>query len=153
MKKGLFALAAALMLLAAGCGGGTQKDIDPQTAADAILGQVDFEGELMAAEGDVVENFYMLDEKITGYAVYINSGTSTAEEVAVFKVADAADAKAAEDVVRARLDTLKAMFESYLPKEMVKLDNPVIETRGNVVYFVTANDPQQAKDAIESLYG
>lgn len=151
MRKLLILLAAVLLL--AGCSGKTDGvDISPADAAAAIVEQVTFEDTLVEAEGDIAKGFYQLDEQITDYAVYISGSGATASEVAVLKVADNAAAAHAEEIVRARLDTLVAMFENYRPDEMVKLQDPLIETRGNVVYFVTADDTAQAKDAIDALY-
>lgn len=151
MRK-LWILLAAVLLLG-GCGGkATNVDIVPADAAAAIVEQVSFTDTLVEAEGDVAKNFYPLDDRITDYAVYISGSGSTASEVAVLKVADAANAAHAEEIVRSRLDTLVAMFENYRPDEMVKLQNPLIETRNNVVYFVTADDTAQAREAIDKLY-
>lgn len=150
-KIALLALSAALVL--AGCGGKTKTvDIVPGDAAAALVEQVDFKDSLQEAAGDVAAQFYNLDDTITDYAIYISGSGATAEEVAVLRVEKEADAAHAQEIINARLDTLKDMFENYRPDEMVKIGSPVIETRGNVVYFVCTDDTRGAKDAIAALY-
>ena len=143
----------AVAVLLGGCGSHTPaRDIDPGQAADAILEQVTFRDSLMEATGDTAKAFYELDDKVSGYAIYVSGSGATAEEVAVLKVDDAADAAHAQQILEARVDALSTMFAGYRPDEMIKLGAPVIETRGNVAYLVLCDEPQQAKDAIESLY-
>jgi len=146
-------LALSAMLVMAGCGGKAEAvDILPGDAAAALVEQVDFQDSLQAAAGDVAAQFYNLDDTITDFAIYISGSGATAEEVAVLKVEKEADAAHAEEIIKERLGTLKDMFENYRPDEMVKIGDPVIETRGNVVYFVCTSDTRGAKDAIAALY-
>jgi len=148
------AVVAAGALLLAGCAGRQKNDIDisPAQAAQAIAEGVEFTDTLILAEGDVANGYYLLDDTVTDYAVYISGSGATAQEVAVLKVADAADAGHAEEIVRDRLERLKTMFENYRPDEMAKLQSAVVEVRGNVVYFVCSDDSAKAVEIIDSLY-
>lgn len=148
----LLTAALALAVMAGGCSSRGEKDIDPAEAAAAIVEQVDMKDNLMEAKGDVALAYYAMDNKVKSYSVYVSSSGATAEEVAVLRVGSAGDADHAKQIIQTRVDTQSAMFENYQPGEMVKLGAPVIETRGNVVYLVICDDPQQAKDAIAALY-
>lgn len=156
-RSGIRILLAALavFLLVAGCApreSEPEVDIDPAVAAQTILDGVSFQDTLVKAEGGAAEMYYKLDDSVTDYAIYISGSGATAEEVAVLKVADAADRTKAEEIVNARVEDLKFRFEDYVPAEMVKLGDPVIVSKGDTVILVLADDSVVAKKVVDGLY-
>lgn len=154
-KKILLALTAlAVALTAAGCSsrGGAVADINPDAAAQTILEQVEFQAELTKADQGAAENYYKLDDTVVEYAIYINSGTVPAEEVAVIKVKDEASRESAEKIINKRLEDLRFQFEDYHPEELVKINDPVIVSKGDAVILVLADDTAAAKKVVDGLF-
>lgn len=149
MKRLLISLLT-LTLLLAGCGGGKAiETVVPGDAAKAILSGVTFRDTLVEATGDVVKNWYSFDDKVKDFAVYIGGSGATAEEIAVIRTSDVKTAKA---TVEKRIEDLKFNFENYVPAEMTKLNDPVVVTRGDVVFMVLCDDTAEAQKAIDGLF-
>ena len=153
-KTGLILLAVAVTVLAmAGCSSrgsaGTDRVYEAQTVADAIVSAVTFQDTLIQAQGAVAENYYLLNDTIATHAILISGSGATAEEVAVLKVADKKDLPAARKILESRVEEQKFRFEDYVPAEMVKLENPVIITQGDVAILVLANDKTVAEAAVK----
>jgi hypothetical protein len=121
----------------------------PDTVAQAVLDSVTFRDSLIKAEGDVAANYYKLDDIISEHAIYISGSGATAEEIAVLKVADAKDVETAKAILEKRIENLKLQFESYVPGEMVKLENPVILTQGDLAILVLADDQNAAEGVVK----
>lgn len=145
----------ALLLLLAGCGasGGSQAtELEPDAAAQSILENVTFRDTLVKAEGGAAENYYRLSGDVAAYAIYVSGSGATAEEIAVLKAADPAQLDAVKAIAEKRVENLKFQFENYVPQEMVKLGDPVLISRGDVVILVIADDSSQAQKAVDALF-
>jgi len=146
------ALLTVLALLQAGCGG-SGPSMEPADIAKAILEQVDFKHDLVPAEGDALENRYILNDKVADFAIYYDGGGGSAEEIAVLKASGAGDIKHLEDILSRRLENLAFSFENYRPNEMQKIKNPVIVKKGGTIVMVLADDAAAAEEVISSLLG
>lgn len=147
--KRLSILFCVMLLILTGCGGKTDETVVPADAASSILNTVSFRDTLLEAGGDLARDWYNLDDKVSEFSIYISGSGATAEEIAVIKTADVKTAKA---TVEKRVSDLKLNFENYVPAEMTKLSDPVIVTRGDVVFLVICDDPSQAQKAIDGLF-
>lgn len=147
--KRLSILFCVMVLIFAGCGSRPAETVVPADAAKAILSEVTFRDSLMEAKGDIARDWYDLDDKVSEFSIYISGSGATAEEIAVIKTSDVKTAKA---TVEKRVSDLKLNFEDYVPAEMTKLSDPVIVTRGDVVFLVTCDDSAQAQKAIDNLF-
>ena len=129
-----------------GCNGGAALDIDARKAAEAIAEGIGVTNDqLFLAPAEVIDEWYTFDDKVTGFAVYVSATGATANEVAVVK---SQDVKTAEEALIRRVENLKARFKDYVPAEMLKLDNPVIITKGDVAVMVIADDAAKAEKLI-----
>ena len=140
------AMCALTLFAFAGCSGSENKELDINKLSSDLLAQVQFKDTLTKIDDDMISKLYGIDyaeEQI----VYISTG-ATAEEIALFKLKDSADAQKAYDAVNKRLDYQKNSYELYIPEEMVKLDAAVIELYGNYVIFCVS-DGDTAKTIIE----
>ena len=152
MKKILVMLFAVAVLFT-GCSEKKEAlNIVPEDAAQTILENVTFRDMLLKAEGDVVSNYYTLDDSIAEHAVYVSGSGATAEEVAVLKVTDPAKLSDAKAILEKRVEELKRRFADYVPAEMTKLENPVLVTQGDVAVLILADDADQAKKVADSLF-
>lgn len=151
MKKLLKTLSASLLCLVlmfsfAGCSGESEKDIDLDKLSQELLTEVEFKDKLAQIDEAMIAKVYGIDyaEKAI---VYVSSG-ATAEEIALFKLKNSEDAQKAYDAVNKRLDYQKKSFELYIPEEMIKLDDAVIQLCGDYVIFCVS-DGDTAKTIIE----
>lgn len=139
MKKQMIALLlAGLMLLSAGCGAAGAKEVDAAECMAYIMENVAFADQLSEVDRDVIAWRYGVAEDVEAVA-YVGSG-ATAEEACVFVCADEAAAKTVYDQVEFHLQDMIASFGSYLPAEVVKLENAVFLQQGNAVIFVVSAD-------------
>ncbi|MDL2232461.1 DUF4358 domain-containing protein [Ruminococcaceae bacterium OttesenSCG-928-L11] len=157
MRRALGGLTALVLLITAlvGCsgrdsGGAAAATQSAATAADSILQAVTFRDALVEADSATVENFYAIDDTIGEYKVYYSGNGSTAEEIAVLKVSDKKNAADAKAILEKRVADQKERYEQYIPGEMVKLKNPVLYTKDDLVILVLADDKQQAEDAAKA---
>lgn len=153
MKLRLFSLLTVCMLLicATGCQGGGSDGTPPaDTIAQSILEQLTFRTTMTKVEGALAENYYQLDSAITEYAIYLCGNGETAEEVAVFKVSDKKNLSLAQDAIDKRLEDQRFRYESYIPTEMVKLNDPVIVTKDDTIVLVLADDRTAAEKAVSA---
>lgn len=146
MKRLILLFLTAVLLT--GCGGGTKTDIVPADAAKTIIDEVEFRDTLVEAQGDVAKEWYALDDKVSEFAIYISGSGASAEEIAVIK---SGDVKTARATIEKRVDDLKFRFKDYVPAEMTKLNDPVIQSKGDVVILVLANDSDNAQKVVDSI--
>ena len=145
------ALTLCLALTACGGGGGdsqTAEEFDPAATAQALLDSGAFEDSLDTIDTDTAAG---LDAStITDGTVY-TSLSAGAEEIAVLVLSDADAAAAAMDALEERVADQRAALESYQPDEVTKLDNAILEQRGNSVLLAVAADAEAARTAIDGL--
>lgn len=149
-------LALTLILSLSACGGGSsQKTADPKTLADDMLAALEPAGETMEVTGDVAGNYYDMGEMVKDYRVYLST-MYIAEEVAVFRLADAKNADAAKTMCESRIQDLKNSFDGYLPDEYAIVEeNATVLAQGDVVALVigTADGVAAAKAVFDKALG
>jgi hypothetical protein len=153
--KRLIAVLIACLCFLSGCGGsgkGGGLSVTPVEAAEQIYSQVEFKDNLLAAENDVLENYYPGIGALADNAVAFISGSGgTAEEIAVLQAKNIDDVEKLRELAENRVEELKFRFENYVPAEMVKLDSATVVVKGDAVFLVICDDAQSAADAIDAL--
>ena len=148
MKKFLgAALTLALLLSLAACGG-KEEEIAPfsPTDASALLESGAFSEVLESIDTDIACALYGIDETtVTGAAVYGSTGT-TAEELAILTFTDEEAAQAALTLLGYRVADRKDAMADYIPGEVPKLEEAVLEQRENTVLLVVASDYDPVKE-------
>lgn len=151
MKKFLSVfLSGALLLSLAACGEKAPAAFDPVKDVQTLLdtNRV-FAETLEAVDQATACALYGIDEAtVTASAVYMANATS-AEEVAIFTLADEAATLAAATQLGYRIDDRIDELTSYLPGEVPKLEEAVVETRGNSVLLLVCSDYDGAKKVLE----
>ncbi len=151
MKKSrLTAVLAALVLLAAGCGNGAAKEIDPKALADSLVSGIAYDDELQLLEEDAVAVYLDMEEGVTA-SMYMGSG-STAEEVAVFDAPDEETAKKQKEHVQTYLEDQAESFRDYIPEETKRVESAVLEQKGKYVVLCVSGDSDKAKEIIEEAF-
>lgn len=151
MKKKLFAcLTAAVLALALTACGGKNKDVTVDIAklADELKGTVT-SGQLADVSSDILASTYFFDmEKIEESTAALNSGANSCE-VAVVKCSDSKYVAEAEKLFQTRVDNQAALFETYAPEEVTKLDAALIKSAGNYVAFCVTDDTAKAEEILK----
>jgi hypothetical protein len=146
MKKVLLVFLSALLCLSlAACGSGSSAQaepapFDPEADAQTLLDSGAFSESLTPIDQSVACALYGIDEStVTSSAAYGSLGT-TAEELAIFTLTDEAAAQTALKDLQYRVEDRTEELKSYLPDEVSKLDQAVLEQRGTSVLLVVAAD-------------
>ncbi len=145
------ALAAALLLLSAGCAerAKTAKAVDVTAVADGIAKAVKFKDQMSPVDQKRAVELYGLDAADVVKARVYESTGATAEEVAAFEAKDDSAAAKVRQAASQRVEDQKAAFQGYQPKEMAKLKTPLLLQSGRYVVLVVADDTSQAKSAAD----
>lgn len=169
MKKKIIAFMAAMALCVGGlvsCGGSDSfsaadggaavaestapdKTYDVIAVADKLKSDIKWVDELNELESGMIEKVIGVKADLyTKGKVFIGSGGMTAEEIACFEAKDDASAAEIKKALEARVESQKAAFENYQPKEMTKLGDPVLTVSGKYVFMCISDDNAKAKEII-----
>ena len=166
MKKKICLIMAVLAVCAAGftaCGGSDSSSEGGKTSAseqknevkdvvsvaDKLKSDIKWVDELNVLDNSMVQKIIGVNADLyTAGKVYIGSGGMTAEEIACFEAKDEASASEIKKALEARIESQKAAFENYQPKEMTKLGDPVLTVSGKYVFMCISDDNSKAKEII-----
>ena len=108
--------------------------------ADRIASSSCFEDELEKIDGELAINLYDFEtETIEEIVSYQGSGASS-EEILILKVKNANDLNNETEKIETRLKEKEEAFASYLPKEVSKIQNRILEKKGNYIILCICND-------------
>ena len=149
MKKTAALFLALVCLLSALTGCGDKKELDPQKLADELLSGADFVDSMNEISDTVVPilyEFYAAD--YTSALVYCGTA-ATAEEIAIFKAADAAAAERLLKAARARVDHQIEVYSSYGPEAARTLENGIVKQSGDYIVVVVCSDSAGAQKIVD----
>ena len=89
------------------------------------------------------------DEVIKEIVSYQGSG-ATSEEIVIFQVNDKSYLNSVKEKINTRLEERKEAFEGYLPEEVFKIENNVLDIRGNYVILCISNDSGTIEETINN---
>ena len=153
MKRILIAIVALMLTASMVACNGQSADISNASAVDIASSTKEaltFLDDMLEVKNEIVTDFYVLPEGVDEMKVYMSSSGATAEELAIFKCKDAETAEAVINVCEKRIEALKEKFEDYIPAEMDKIENAVIQKRDCFVMFVCANDTAPAEKSFKN---
>lgn len=131
-----------LVLLMAGCGSKAAGPVGEE-ALQALLTQVKFDTELKD-NGDSGALFF--PGLPSGSQVKVYSGSAYfADEVVLITLASADDITKAKPIVDNHLQELHNQFMNYVPEELDKIDNAVVQENDRYVILCITNDYKNAK--------
>lgn len=152
MKKFICGLLAAVLMLAlcAGCGA-KEPEKEPAFPATETV-QTLLESGAFSEKLEELEPLLLFPlagdaELYEGSVLYYSTG-ATAEAAAVIAVRDAEQVDETEAALRTWLDGQIEAERDYRPAEAAKLENAILEARGNSVLLVVAADYEKAQAAI-----
>ncbi len=153
-KRAACVLAAAVLLLSAGCARQAKPEAsaDVTAVADEIAKAIKFKDQMSPIEQKTAVKLYGLDDADVAKARVYESTGATAEEVAVFEAKDDAAAPKVKQAASQRVEDQKAAFQGYQPKEMTKLKTPLLIQSGKYVVLVVADDTSPAKAVTDKYF-
>ncbi len=136
-------------------GDAPQTDIAPSDVVKAILAQVSITSAVEKDQSELATYYGKLDtSKVESAAFCLCGSGAYPDEIAVIKFKSAADAKNGEEALKARIDSQSKIFKDYTPKEMYKLENSIVFSKGNYAVLLAVSDNEKAKSiADEKLAG
>lgn len=124
--------------------------INIEKLSEEIFKSESFEDELIKVDSEMVMNNYgFTNEEIKQLISYQGSG-ATSEEILVLEVNDKSKLNDIKEKINVRLAERKEVFESYLPKEVYKIDNNILSIKGNYVILCVSNDSNKVNDTINN---
>lgn len=152
MKKLICGLLTAVLVLAlcAGCGAKEPEKEPTFPAAETVRALLDsgaFSEELEELDPMLLFPLAGGAELYEGSVLYYSTG-ATSETAAVIAVGDAKQVDGTEAALRTWLDGQIEAERDYRPAEAAKLENAILEARGNSVLLVVAADYEKASAAI-----
>lgn len=123
--------------------------IDINKLADDITQNTQFTDELIKIDDETITKLYNINNA-NSQVVYISSG-ATAEEIAIFDFENEDECKIALEKAKQRIENQKNSFKNYMPKEMEKLENAIIENKNHYL-IVCVTDNQEGVEEILKKY-
>lgn len=160
MKKVFCLLFAVTVLVFAfsACGGSGDGNTELTELDSAALAQELVDGDgifidlLSPVDTSVALGLYQLDEAdVADCLVYCSTG-ATAEEIAIFQATSEEAVTRIQDAIQNRIDMQITSFESYVPTEVPKLENAIVQTSGMFIVYVTAEDAAAAQTIVDSYF-
>lgn len=156
MKKFFYIVFALVLVLGLSACGGGHDNPPPYTPAnvESIDKAGAFSEELEELDGDTAFVLYKLAgsglarEDLKDCAVLRSAG-ATCEEAAVLVFTSADKAESAVDALKSYVQDQIDANTDYRPAEIPKLEDALVDRRGETVLLVVANDLDAAKKAVE----
>ena len=148
-RVALLALAAALALGTAACGGGSKTaELDVGQVMEAMLEKAPIEGSIQLTQEDML-NFYGIPaEDIEAFSASLAADGITAKEIVLVKAVSEEAAGEVETKLQNRLDARRNEFNNYLPDQYAVVEKSEVKRDG--VYVRLIISPQQ--DELVELY-
>jgi len=161
MKKSLsftalISAALVLIIVLTGCtagnkGGTVMNNTLTGEIADDILSAVEIPSPVLKSKDDVQILITGIDVSvIQDVSYYICGSGAYPDELLIIKFSNAEEAAKAMSAVQKRLDSRKDDFRDYRPEEMYKLDDAVIQTDANWLFFFATSDNVRVKEIVSS---
>lgn len=124
--------------------------IDIEELATLITESGSFEDEIIKVDSEMIMDDYSFsDDEIEEIVSYQGSG-ATSEELVILQVNDKSKLNSIKSKINSRVEERKEAFESYLPEEVYKIENNLLEIKGNYVIFCISNDSNKVGETINN---
>ncbi len=154
LKDHMFIMASGLLLTGfiiisfLGCGKEKTVEFDVNKLAAELKDNITYVDELNSLDLETAGMFIGFgDLNIDEAAIFEGSG-GTAEEIIVLKTAEGENEKA-KTILEQRVLEQKEAFEDYVPGELEKLSEAVIEVKGDYAVLSVSDEPDKAREIIK----
>ena len=122
--------------------------IDISKLTEELINSQIFEDDLSQIDKEtIIKKYGFNDQKIKNINSYVGTG-ATAEEILIIELFDKNDVNDIKKIIEMKIEERKTDFQSYLPKEVFKLENYNLESKGNYIILCISNDYDKAKEVI-----
>ena len=130
----------------------SNKDIKKKKkklAEDLIAAQI-FEDDLsIIDENNIIKKYNFNKENFKNIISYVGTG-ATVEEILIIEVSDKNKINEFKKIIETKIEELKINFQSYLPKEVFKLENCNLITKDNYIILCISNNDEKANEIINN---
>ena len=128
--------------------GGTDKPLEE--VAKPVLSQLK-EGQMTArTNGDAAATFGFDLSQADEIVYWSNEDIMDVSELLIVKVKDESDAEAFRAAVEKHIADQKNLYKNYAPKEYALLEDSILETSGNTVFYCTAENAPALFDTFKT---
>lgn len=125
-------------------------EINMEELSTEILESGAFSDSLAKVDNEIVMNDYSFtNDEIKEIISYQGSG-ATSEEILLIELNDKSFLNSVKNKINTRLDERKEAFNSYLPEEVFKIENNLLEIKGNYVILCISNDSNKVNEVINN---
>lgn len=104
---------------------------------------------MVEVTADELSLFFGIDEAdVSEFSAYICGSGAVLDEFGIFAANDHDAAERIVDALNKRAEKQSNMFKDYLPNEMYKFDNYLVEINGNIVIYAVCADNSIARDIL-----
>ncbi len=129
----------------------SEKEFNAEELAQSLVSEITYTGTMEQLPADEIGWYVDMEEGVTGI-MYMVSGVSS-EEVAVFTAPDETTAKAMVENIEELLADQEDQNAAYDAKVTQRIDNAVLEQKGNYVILCVSDDSAKAKELIKEAFG
>lgn len=153
MKRISLVLLAACMIAGvfSGC---AQKAKPAEFDLEALSSQLEqseaFSDILSPVSKEIAASFYGFEDADVTQCVVLCSTGATTEEIGLLKCASEEAAAKIKANAAARVETQRAIYESYAPGEMPKLDDAIVTQNGLYVFYIVSADYTKAQAVLDA---
>ena len=155
MKKKISLLLCFILLITTfvGCAKEDIKDSttwELNTLTNRLLNEITYTDSLSEMSPDLMGYLFpdVNPSDVAEQYIYISTG-STAEELAIFRAVDEAAAERIEAGLEARIEMQTESFTDYVPLEVKRLEDAVLERKGDCVVLSVSGEPEKAKEILK----
>lgn len=124
--------------------------IDMQKLAEDLIASQIFEDDLSIIEEEsVIKKYNFNKDNLKNVISYVGTG-ATVEEILIIELVDKDKVNETKEIIETYIKELKINFESYLPKEVYKLENCNLITKSNYIILCISNNDEKAKEIINN---
>ena len=107
-----------------------------------------YENNLSEIDKDsIIKKYNFNEQKIKNIVSYVGTG-ATAEEILIIELLDKKDIEETKQIIETKIDERKSDFQNYLPKEVSKLENYYLISKGNYIILCISNNYDKADEII-----
>ncbi|MBR3248378.1 MAG: DUF4358 domain-containing protein [Clostridiales bacterium] len=125
--------------------GGTQKSIEEVSAPVCLVltdGQMN-----KKTNTDAIKSFGIDLDKTEGLVYYANDSVMDVSEMLIVKLVSADDAQEFRTAIQNRVTDQENLYKNYAPDQYALLEDCIIKTSGNTVFYCTAKNADELYEA------
>ena len=136
-----------VIILCATRSGGTEKSIEQ--ISSPVIKVLQKDQMTKKTNADAIKAFGFDLSKTEGIVYYENGNIMDVSEMLIIKLNDMEDAQEFKTAIKARVEERKNLYKSYAPEQYALLDDCIIESSGNTVFYCTATNSDELYDAFK----